>query len=743
MKRIFGWALAALTVASSGGAQALPAVFTPQKSPTGEFYGARLLSSTASTLAAMAEEALKALLTELPEAASIKVTYAQNTADLTIDPNKAGDPAIVDRALGAMFFTLQSVGFTEVRLSGAALTGQAFTRGAQAMTYSVSAVFAGDRPRDGFVLLEQELIPVGAFFARLDSQDKGLQGLFKGLMTDGRPEVRLQLVTQIAALKLKEAEAVLVSRLEDTDARVRKAAVAGLAKSPSAAAQKGLTTLVDTETDNGTRLDAVRILVAAGRKEFARYLLLDKLTSADLAEVKKAARELAATKDTRFTSGLTGLLSHNDASIRELGLQLLGEQAQWGPLAATLAKDDVPAATREAAAKLVASKAEGADRVTALNYLVSKGTPPAAIEAAAMIEAGPVTGTADGLRVALTRDDRAIVKAAAKAATAIKDAATLEALGAAVRSAADPAEKTALEGAAIAIIAAQPVTQALTIATTKDDTVRELATRALVTFAADAKPNPNVVDALRGSLKDSQPAIRRASAEALAKIADDAIATDLLKLKADPDPLIRAAVIDALTRTKVSGADATIVAALDDNESAVKTAALVGVKTRKIEAGLDKARWLVSHRQPEVRRAAMAALVAVGKPASPQLFDIYSKAMMDDDEIFRMHTLDGLKAYPAGDARVATAIGTPLIDERAPKSLQLKALSILVGIGGVDVVEHVVRGLFIEDMEVKLATLTALEQLKSEKSVRPLQEFMMRVQDPTARARAEKLLEIL
>jgi len=39
--------------------------------------------------------------------------------------------------------------------------------------------------------------------------------------------------------------------------------------------------------------------------------------------------------------------------------------------------------------------------------------------------------------------------------------------------------------------------------------------------------------------------------------------------------------------------------------------------------------------------------------------------------------------------------------------------------------------------------LTALEQLKSEKSVRPLQEFMMRVQDPTARARAEKLLEIL
>ncbi len=745
MKRFLRMALTALTLGSAGGAHAIPAVYAPQAAPVGgaEFYVATPLKTNSTTPPAIAEEALKDLLTRLPEARAITVKYAQNTVDLTIDPASLNDPAVVDRALGAVFFTLRSIGFSDVRVDGVPLSATGFSRATMAVVWPVVALFGGERPRDGFVNLETEIVPVATFFARLDSQDKNLQAWLRKTITDGRAEVRLGLVTHIDALKLKDKESILIGRLSDGDVRVRRAAVAGFGKSPSANAQKALASYVETETVNTARLEAVRVLVGAGRNEFARYLLLEKLQGTDVAEVTKAARELAATKDVRFASGFAGLMSHADASVRALGVELLGGLEQWGVLAQALAEETIPVPTREGAAKLVVQKAQGEPRVKALIWLVASGPEASAVEAAGQIAAGPVTGTTDGLRKALARSERPVREAAAKAAAAIKDPAALEALAGAQRSATEPAEKTAYDAAATAIIGAQSIDQALAIARSKDDTIRELATRALVAFAGDTKPNPKIVDALRAALGDAQLPIRRAAAEALARIADDGIAGELLKLKGDADAGIRAAVVAGVARSKLGTADAAILEAIDDNDPLVKEAALIAMRDRRIEAGLEKARWLVSHRKPEVRRAAMAALVAVAKPAAAQLFELYSKAMNDEDEIFRLHALDGLKTYPVSDARVPTAIGTPLIDERAPKSLQLKALEILVGMGGPDVVEHAVRGLFIEVSEVKMATLDAIEKLKSDKAVRPLQEFILREQDPAIRARAEQVREAL
>lgn len=745
MKRFFRMAFTALTLASASAAHAVPSIYTPQTAPVGnqEFYAADPLKTTATTLPAMAEEALKALIVRIPEASAITVKYAQNTVDLEIAAASVTDPAVADRALGAVYFTLRSIGFTDVRLAGTTLNGSGFSRAAMAVMWPVPALLAGERPRDGFVAIDQEIVPVATFFARLDSQDKNLQTWLRKLSNEGRPEIRLGLVNHIDALKHKEKETILIGRLTDADARVRRAAVAAFGKSPSANAQKALAGYVETETINAARLDAVRLLVSVGRNEFSRYLLLDKLASTDVEEVMKAARELAATKDNRFASGLAGLLGHGDAGVRTLAIELLTGLEQWPLMASTLAEETIPAATREAVAKVAAQKAQGDPRIKALSWLVGNASEAGAIEAAATIASGPVIGTTDGIRKALARSERPVREAAAKAAAALKDPAALEALANAQRGTPEPAEKSVHDGAATSIIAAQTVDNALNIAKTKDDVIRELATRALVTFAGDAKPNPKVVDALRAALGDAQLPIRRAAAEALARIADDGIANELLKLKADGDAGIRAAVVAGVARSKLANADTVILEAIDDNDALVKEAALVAMRGRRIEAGLEKARWLVSHRKPEVRRAAMAALVSVAKSAVPQLFELYSKAMNDEDEAFRLHALDGLKTYPVSDARVPTAIGTPLIDERAPKALQLKALEILVAMGGTDVVEHAVRGLFIEVPEVKLATLDAIEKLKSDKAVRPLQEFILREQDATIKARAEKVLEIL
>ena len=173
----------------------------------------------------------------------------------------------------------------------------------------------------------------------------------------------------------------------------------------------------------------------------------------------------------------------------------------------------------------------------------------------------------------------------------------------------------------------------------------------------------------------------------------------------------------------------------------MKEAALVAVQAKKLAAAQDKVRFLVAHRKVEVRREAMRALVLLSKPADPQLFDIYGKAMQDEDAELKMIALDGLAPY--ADARAAQYIGLPLIDDRSPKELKLKAIQTLGGLGIPEAVEHTVRGLFDDDREIKLATLAALEKLKSDKASRPLQEFILREQDAEVKARANTVLEAL
>ena len=115
--------------------------------------------------------------------------------------------------------------------------------------------------------------------------------------------------------------------------------------------------------------------------------------------------------------------------------------------------------------------------------------------------------------------------------------------------------------------------------------------------------------------------------------------------------------------------------------------------------------------------------------------------MQDEDTDLKMVALDGLAPY--GDARAAQYIGLPLIDDRSPKELKLKTILVLGGLGIPEAVEHTVRGLFDDDRDIKLATLNALEKLKSDKANRPLQEFILREQDAEVKARANAVRDAL
>ncbi|MBL8783773.1 MAG: HEAT repeat domain-containing protein [Deltaproteobacteria bacterium] len=728
-------------IALAPAAVAAPAfVYVPRAVDGTETYLPELADGGATTAAGLADQALKKLLAALPDAAAVTVKLDASSAELTIDAAKSGDPAITDRALGAVFHTLRAAGFEEVRLAGKPLSAASFSRGALVGVFPIGAALASKV--NGWVDVAGVPIPASAFYKRLDAQDKDVQAAIKALLETGSADVRLLLTTQIDALKSKDKEALLIDRLSDGDARVRKAALVHLAKAPNANVQKALGTLVDKDTDNGVRLDAVKILVASGKKEYERYLLLDKLNAADAGSVIEAAKGLAASKDKKFVPAIAGLAAHTNPAVRKVGVELLRDAGEFGLIAGFLANDQLASDVRELAARTLADQAGvgATEKAAGISWLAQNGPADQALYAAKLARDQIVIGTAQALAKALSRPEADVRKTAAEGLGKLKDPIGLEALAGALRGATDPTEKALYQAQAEAIVSVQAVDQAINIAGAKDATVRELAIRALAAFSKD-RPNPKVTEVLKKALAEKEPSIRRAAAYALARTPDEATLADLAKLDADADAEIRVQVAVAIGRAKGAANDAILVKYLDDNDTSVREAALVSIQTKKLAAAFDKVRFLVAHRKVEVRREALRALVLLGKPADPQLFDIYAKAMQDEDTDVKMVALDGLAPY--ADGRAAQYIGLPLIDDRSPKELKLKTIKVLGGLGIVDAVEHTVRGLFDSDRDIKLATLDALERLKSDKASRPLQEFVLGETDAEVKARANKVLETL
>ena len=732
---------ALLVCVSGSSALAAPAfVYLPKAVDGAETYLPEAVDGGATTPAGLADQALKKLAQALPDTVAITVRYDATSADLAIDPAKVNDPAVTDRALGAVFHTIRAAGFDEVRFAGKPLSGASFSRGAFVGVFPITAALTTRVA--GWVDVAGLPIPAATFYKRLDAQDKDLAAAAKALLESAPADVRLLLVEKIDALKSKDKEALLIARLEDGDARVRRAAMVHLAKGPSVATQKALQTVVDKDNDNQVRLAAVKILVASGKKEYERYLLLDRLNAEDANAVIDAAKGLAASKDKKFIPAIAGLAAHANPAVRNVAVELLRDLGEFGLIAALLPNEQLAADVRDLAAKTLQGKAPvgSTERANGIAYLIEKGAAVDALNAARIARDEVVIGTAPALAKALARPEVDVRRMAAEGLGKLKDPIGLEALAGALRAAQDPGEKAVYSAQAEAIVSVQPVDQAINIASAKDATVRELAIRALAAFSKD-KPNPKVTEVLEKALTEKEPGIRQAAAYALARSNDEAVLGRMAKLEGDADYEVRAHVAYAIGHSKGAANDAILIKFLDDKENVVKEAALAAVQTKKLAAAQDKVRFLVAHRKVEVRREAMRALVLLAKPADPQLFDLYGKAMQDEDAELKRVTLDGLA--PFKDARAAQYIGLPLIDDRSPKALKLKTLEVLGNLGIPEAVEHTVRGLFDDDREIKLATLIALEKLKSDKASRPLQEFILREQDAEVKARANAVLEAL
>ena len=133
----------------------------------------------------------------------------------------------------------------------------------------------------------------------------------------------------------------------------------------------------------------------------------------------------------------------------------------------------------------------------------------------------------------------------------------------------------------------------------------------------------------------------------------------------------------------------------------------------------------------------MKGVLALSTPGDPILFDLYQGRLYDSDARVRLLALDGFATYPK-DQRQASAVGGAVVD--ADKRVKLRAIEILGGSEDEGAVEQVIRGLFDEDKEVKMAALGALESIGSVKATKAVQEFVLNESDPELLTRANEVL---
>jgi HEAT repeat protein len=339
----------------------------------------------------------------------------------------------------------------------------------------------------------------------------------------------------------------------------------------------------------------------------------------------------------------------------------------------------------------------------------------------------------------LKADDSNIRVAATEALLVIKDSKALGPLSDAVR--ADKKNAHLHKRTLLAILGDLSREEVIKRSSAKDTLIRQLAIKTLFKFTEGGRPHPSVLHVLKQRLGDTDKAIRRSAAFALARINDIGVVRSLLKLRNDPDGAIREQVAVAVGASKLPNADKLLLEMLDeDTNPGTKRAVVAGLRKRGVKSALQKLRFLANHRDPRVRREVMQAIVVLaGAEGWDSFFGIWQTALFDMDPVVKSWAAKGMALRR--DPRVPSLLGALVTD--MDKNVQLTALAGLGKSGQPTAVEYIARGLMDEKREVKIAALDALAALNLEDAKIPLREFVKNENDKELIAKANDIYDKL
>lgn len=580
------------------------------------------------------------------------------------------------------------------------------------------------------------LIPVEELRQRLERGDKAAQGAALAALGAGYPaEAKARVLGALKELGVTDAASVALPLLQDKDPVVQLAAVAALdAQRGDARVAEALEKLVESEAGPDVKAAAVKVLVAAGNRKYADYLEIEKLEDKDDGVVIGALRKLTASKNPGVAPALVPLLGHPTVDIKIEALTGLISLGNAEAMEQGLAFEGTAPEAREKLAKALTGAQSPAAAARGLAWLVANGKPADAVIAAQGLGEKKAKEGVQALIGALRSADPALRSAAAKALGAIGDPAAIEPLAEAA-GAATGEEAKALEAAAVAAIEGLSQDEVVQRVRGGNAAVSALATRALARFADDGR-NALVVATLREQLKSQSPAARKAAAFALARVKDEAVVTDLLALKDDPDAEIRAAVATALGWSKNAAAGDTLIAMMGDSDSIVKGAAAESIGQQKLHRALDVLFQYVQYGKPEVRRAVIGAIVASAQPEDREkVLDVYLNALYDQDTQVKLIAVEGMR--PIRDQRVVTALSGAVIDPAV--EVQKAAIEALAETKDPNATEGIARALFADSREMKLLAIDALGRLGQDNVVKPLREFIKNETDEELRTKATEV----
>jgi HEAT repeat protein len=249
------------------------------------------------------------------------------------------------------------------------------------------------------------------------------------------------------------------------------------------------------------------------------------------------------------------------------------------------------------------------------------------------------------------------------------------------------------------------------------------------------------MDVLKARLADTDLAIRRSAAFALARISDSAVVNSLIALKADPDEEIRMQVAVSVAASQHPDANTILMEYIEDSSSDVRRTAVDGLRERGVTDALAKLRFHVQNRDVGVRRAVLRATVELaGADGWEAWFPIWSNALYDADPEVKISAINGI-VYRATDARVPSLIGG-LATDPSPE-VQQAALKALGATGAKAAIEYVARALFEGNADSKRAALEALAAINIEECRKPIQDFVRVESDPALQERANAIYDNL
>ncbi len=592
-------------------------------------------------------------------------------------------------------------------------------------------------PHGMIVLGPGDIVPAATFYVRLKAGDKALiDRMLSGLRSPSEG-VRTSVLAAIPHLNIPNRAAVLMPLLSDQSAAMRLAVIKLLEGETSKEVNNRLGQVAETDPDSGVKLAAVRILSSRGISKYDAFIEMGKLSDGSDSVVIGAIQRLAASKNASVASSMLPTLRHPSPAVREAARDAIVSLNAAPVLIEAMDDDSLDMPTREQFAHHLSDEGAPADAMKGLGFLVASGSNREAIWAVTQMGKKTPAGGLQALYPALLRPEDEVRAATARAIGAYRSMDSLKPLLASARTDTD---RNVVDDVASGILATQSLDTILNLMEGQDPGLRRIAMKTLSVSLKGAPPPPRAIAVLEARLLDQDLGIRRAAVYALARVPDERVATNIMKLSQDPDAEIREAAVVAAGRSQDARAQDILKRALADESDRVKVAALDGVLAKQIKGAREAVQMLVSYQDVEVRRRAVKASIDLMEPGEAvESLDLLSSLLYDQDVPIKLAAIKAISTVR--DRRAIVAISGVVIDRSA--EVKLAALDALAATGDKEALEGIQKAVFDDDKTIRIAALNATEKLGRKEAIDFLNELLRLETDPDIHAKAEAVVKAL